>query len=353
MGAIDDCLLRPVAEAIPQDWPALARHLSECGLSLGAAPPRQFAGGFGNLNYLIEIGGAAAVLRRPPMGPVPRGANDMGREYRILSALWRHYPLAPRAIHYCADEAVLGAPFQIIEYRPGIVIREALPPGVDAGAGERLSRHLVECLVRLHAIAPAAAGLDGLGRPEGFLARTLSGWSARGAALEGLVEPRPWLETLAWLAGRVPAAGARSLVHNDFKLDNLILDEASLAPVAVIDWDLGTEGDPLWDLAVLLSYWVEPGDPPGLHEMRQMPTAAQGFWRRHEVVDTYCRLSGRAIGDFSFYRVLALLRSSVVFLQLYDRYRRDPARNPACARFAQLGRDLLRYAHAVTRRRAE
>ncbi|HEV2303589.1 MAG TPA: phosphotransferase family protein [Stellaceae bacterium] len=351
MSPIENSLFRPAVAEIPQDWPALARHLAGRRLTLGPAPPRQFAGGFGNLNYLLEIDGAAAVLRRPPAGPVPRGANDMEREHRILSRLWRAYPLAPRAIHYCADAAVLGAPFQIVEYRPGIVIRDVLPPAAG-GAGDRLSRNLVDCLVQLHAIAPAAVGLETLGRPQGFLARTLAGWSARGAALEDLVEPRPWAETLAWLGGRLPAAGPTSLVHNDFKLDNVILDPASFAPVAVIDWDMGTQGDPLWDLAVLLSYWVEPGDPLFLHEMRQMPTAAPGFWSRRQVFDAYCRLSGRAVGDFSFYRVLALLRSGIVFLQLYDRYRRDPAHNAPCARFSGLGRNLLRYAYEVRLGRA-
>jgi aminoglycoside phosphotransferase (APT) family kinase protein len=348
---IANSLLRPVEETIPQDWEALSRHLAGCGLEFGPAPARQFAGGFGNLNFLIEIDGAPAVLRRPPAGPVPRGANDMGREHRILTGLWRVYPLAPRAIHFCADAAVLGAPFQIIEYRPGIVIRDVLPDG--AAAGESLGRHLVDCLARLHAIPPEAAGLETLGRPEGFLARTLAGWRARGEALADLIDERAWAETLVWLGGKIPAAGPPSIVHNDFKLDNVILDPTSFAPVAVIDWDMGTRGEPLWDLAVLLSYWVEPDDPPSLHAMRQMPTASAGFWRRHQVLDAYCRLSGRNVADFSFYRALSLLRSGIVFLQLYDRWRRDPQHNAPCARFLDLGRGLLRHAHAVAMGRAE
>jgi aminoglycoside phosphotransferase (APT) family kinase protein len=348
----ENSLFRREGAVVPQDWPALARYLAGCGMRLGAAEPRQFAGGFGNLNYRIEIDGAPVVLRRPPLGPVPRGANDMAREHRILSSLWRRYPLAPRGIHHCADEAVLGAPFQIIEHRPGIVIRDLLPPGAE-GAGAELSRHLVECLAQLHAIPPSALGLETLGRPQGFLARTFAGWSARGAALADLFEERPWAETLAWLERRIPAAGPACLVHNDFKLDNVILDPASLAPVAVIDWDMGTQGDPLWDLAVLLSYWVEPEDPPSLHEMRQMPIAMPGFWRRREALDAYCRLTGRAVEDFSFYRVFALVRSGIVFLQLYDRYRRDPAHNAPLARLSGVGRALLRHAHEVTLGRAE
>jgi aminoglycoside phosphotransferase (APT) family kinase protein len=133
----------------------------------------------------------------------------------------------------------------------------------------------------------------------------------------------------------------------------MIFDPTTLAPVAVIDWDMGTRGDPLWDVAVLLAYWVEPGDPDCLYHMRQMPTAQPGFWRRHEVLDAYQRLTGRSVGDFTFYRVLALFRSAIVFLQLFDRWRRDPGPNQRSARFDALGCDLLDYAFEVTRQRAE
>jgi aminoglycoside phosphotransferase (APT) family kinase protein len=144
-----------------------------------------------------------------------------------------------------------------------------------------------------------------------------------------------------------------SLIHSDFKLDNMILTPETLAPVAVIDWDMGTRGDPLWDLAVMLSYWVEPEDPACLHRVRQMPTAQPGFWRRNEVLAAYLRLSGRAVGDFTFYRVLSLFRSAVVFLQLYDRFRRSPGQNTRCAEFDKLGRELIDHAFEITRGRAE
>jgi len=142
-----------------------------------------------------------------------------------------------------------------------------------------------------------------------------------------------------------------SLIHSDFKLDNMVFDGATLTPVAVIDWDMGTRGDPLWDLAVLLSYWAEPGDPECMHRLRQMPTLAPGFWRRDEVINAYHRLSGRTIDDFAFYRVMALFRSAIVFLQLFDRWRRDPGPNIRCAGFGALGRDLLDYAVEITRGR--
>jgi aminoglycoside phosphotransferase (APT) family kinase protein len=348
-------VLRPAAESIPQDWASLAQYLARYDVVLGPAPPKQFAGGFGNLNYLIQIDGVPAVLRRPPSGPLPVGANDMTREYRILSSLWRAYPLAPRGLFYCSDTSVLGAPFQIIEYRPGIIIRDTLPPGW-AGRPEiaaALSRQLVETLAALHAVDPAQIGLETLGRPAGFLSRTLEGWALRGAALADLVNPHVFAETLAWLGCRVPADMPPSLLHSDFKLDNMILEPDTLLPAAVIDWDMGTRGDPMWDLAVLLSYWAEPSDPDCMLRLRQMPTAQPGFATRRQVLELYQRFSGRMVDNFSFYRVLSVFRSAIVFLQLFDRYRRDPGRHASCAEFDALGQELLDYSFEIASGRAE
>jgi aminoglycoside phosphotransferase (APT) family kinase protein len=342
------------AHSIPQDWASLARYLARHGAVLGPGRPRQFAGGYGNLNYLIEIDGKPAVLRRPPAGRLPPGANDMTREYRILSSLWREYPLAPKAMFFGEESSVLGAPFQIIEYRAGMVIRDTLPPGLagPSEVGMLLSRQLVESLAALHAVDPTKIGLETLGRPAGFLARTVEGWAARGAAVLDLIDSHVLSEVVAWLRCRVPPDMPPCLIHSDFKLDNMILDPGTLAPVAVIDWDMGTRGDPLWDLAVLLSYWAEPGDPACLHRVRQMPTAQPGFWSRHEVLTAYLGLNQRPVGDFTFYRALSMFRSAVVFLQLYDRFRRAPGQNMRCAEFDELGRDLLDHAFEIIRGRA-
>ena len=346
---------KPAGQSEPQDWAALARWLTRAGATLGPTPGRQFAGGFGNLNYLIEIGGEPAVLRRPPSGPLPPGANDMAREHRVLSSLARAYPLAPRSLFFCAEPSVLGAPFQIIEYRPGVVIRDMLPAGM-AGCpeiGAALSRQLVESLAALHAVDSAQIGLETLGRPAGFLGRTVEGWAGRGKALADLIDERVFAETAAWLRSRVPPDAPPSLLHCDFKLDNMILAPRTLTATAVIDWDMGTRGDPLWDLAVLLSYWVESEDPACMHCMRQMPTAQPGFWRRGEVITTYHRLTGRVADNFQFYRVLSIFRSAIVFLQLFDRYRRDPGPNLRSAEFDRLGRELLDYAFEIARGRAD
>ena len=273
----------------------------------------------------------------------------MAREYHILSSLWRAYPLAPQALFYCAEPEVLGAPFLIIEYRPGIFVRDILPPNLTdrPEVGAALSRRLVESLVALHTVDPAGVELQTLQRPAGFLTRTLDGWVARGNAVADLLNPTAFTEIVTWLRRRVPPDPSPSLLHSDFKLDDMIIEPRTLAPTAVMDWDMGTRGDPLSDLAVSLSCWVERDDPDCMQRMRRMRTVQPGFLRRGEVLALYQHLSGRVIDDFSFYRVLPVFRSAVVFLQLFDRYRRDPARNPDCSEFDSLGRELLEYSFEI------
>jgi len=350
MSAADDrTLFQPAANAADQDWPRLVEHLAAHGMSLDLSdPPRLFASGFGNLNYRIMLDGQLAVLRRPPFGPIQPGANDMVRESRILKRLWQRFPLAPRCLHACADEAVLGAPFFIMEYRPGLVIAGEIPAHLTAwrGAdgsrpGNVIGKALVETLAALHAVDPADVGLDTLGRPEGFLERTMAGWTKR-AHLAWKDSPPAELDALLAALAKlnVPASKA-TLLHNDFKLDNVILDEATLAPVAVIDWDMGTRGDPLYDLAVLLSYWTEKDDPPVMHRLKQMPSAGHGFPSREEIARHYAALTGRGLSEFRFHRVLSILRSAVVFMQLYRRYRDGGTGDERFAAFGDLANELL------------
>lgn len=268
-------------DSVPFDREGLARHLGSLGMSFDpTAPVRQFAGGFANRNYLIRVDGREAVLRRPPDGDLPPGSHDMAREHRILSRLGDALPLAPRSLHFCPDRSVLGAPFQILEYRPGRVLRG---PELAAHAdlerlGAELSAMLVETMIAVHAVDVEAVGLGDLGRPEGFVQRAVAGWSKRALLL---VADTPLAAVVAdisgWL-GRQPFAERRpTLIHCDFKLDNMILDERSTAPRAIVDWDMGTIGDPLFDLATTLSYWAEPGDPDPLLRLGLLPTTEPGF----------------------------------------------------------------------------
>ena len=210
--------LRPPADSVPQDWPRVRAHLAAHGLRLDAdPPPRQFAGGLANLNYLIHLDGRPAVLRRPPLGVVPPGSHDMAREHRILSRLADALPVAPRSLHLCTDPSVLGAPFQILEYRPGLVIRATMPPALAGRpeVGARLSEVLLDTLAAIHAVDTGPIGLDDLGRPQGFLARAVAGWRKRGlAAMEDGTEPLhrdlgAWLERHARPDGRARPAAQR------------------------------------------------------------------------------------------------------------------------------------------------
>ncbi|MDD9879147.1 MAG: phosphotransferase family protein [Magnetovibrio sp.] len=333
------------AGEIPQDWPRLAEHLAEHGWRLDEdPPPRQFASGFGNLNFLVHLDGEPMVLRRPPLGPIQPGANDMGRESRILMRLWKEFPLAPRCHHFCEDPAVLGAPFFIMEYRPGLVIGGTMPDGLGDDAGAKLGAMMAEQLARFHAVDPAAVDLDGLGNPMGFAPRTLKGWTKRADAAWLGAPPADLAAVVEWLGQHVPEDAPPTLLHNDFKLDNIILDPDTLEPRALIDWDMGTRGDPLWDLAVLLSYWTEAGDPDAMIELDQMPTAAGGFPSREATARVYAEASGRDLAGFRFFRVLAVLRLAVIFRQLYRRFQEGGTDDPRFERFGGLADGLLAFA---------
>jgi len=344
-------MLRSPEDTASLDWERLSSYLAQQDHLLDLTePPRQFSGGLGNLNFLVNIDGQHCVLRRPPFGILPVGGHDMAREHRVLSRLGEAWPLAPRSLHYCADPSVLGAHFFIMEYRPGIVIGHRLPSGLNGlSAGPALSSMLVTVLASLHAVDPARVGLGDFGNPEGFLTRTTNGWTKRAEAVSGDRDQLIVAEISHWLNRCVPPELPATLLHGDFKLDNIILDPATLKPRAVLDWDMSTRGDPLFDLAILLSYWAEASDPDAMHRLKQMPTATEGFHSRAEVMSAYASITGRDISNFHFYRVLALFKVGVLFLQLYSRFRSGATTDAHYAEFGDLAHGILEFAHAVMR----
>ncbi len=295
---------------------------------------RQFGGGAANLTYLLDYGAAQYVLRRPPLGPVAASAHDMGREYRVLSVLWRAFPYAPRAFLFCDNPAVIGAPFFVMERRQGVVVRRSLP---DAFAGQpdaprRMSEALVDALAAFHAVDYAALGLADLGKPDGFIARQIEGWFRRWGAAQ-THDLADMDRAYTWLRANVPPSAGVSLVHNDYKLDNVMLaaDDPGRV-VAIFDWDMCTLGDPLSDLGALLTYWTEPSDPPYLQATAMMPLGG-GFLSRDELVARYAAKSGRALGDIAFYHALGLFRLTVIVAQIFIRYQRGQTQD---ARFAAM-----------------
>lgn len=339
-------MFRPIAQTQSIDWEALSRYLARRGLGIDLArAPRQFTGGLGNWNYLVEVDGQPFVLRRPPSGPLPVGANDMAREHRILSRLNRSFPLAPLSPVFCEDPSVIGAPFLLIEYREGRVVRSELPVGLADTATQRLelASRAVNVLVQLHSLEPEKVGLHDLGRPTGMAARQARNWALRAHEAFGSGMSQTLHAISEWLSRPAPLPQRASILHSDFKFDNLIISQTTAEPVALIDWDMGTLGDPLLDVATLLSYWVEPGDPPPMQALRQMPTALPGFPTRAQVLELYARRSGLDVSQFKYYRMLALFKLCVVFQQLYRRYLRGDSNDERAAPFGPLTAGLIDF----------
>jgi aminoglycoside phosphotransferase (APT) family kinase protein len=322
---LTDARFRSAADTLDQDWDAIAAWVATAGKRLDRdVEPRQFAGGLANLNYLISVDGAQVVLRRPPAGALAEGANDMAREARVLGSLAPHYPLAPHLVGFCEDLGVIGVQFQLIEYRAGDGVRAELPPELAGrpGVGTTLTDLLVEGMAGLHALDPQEVGLGDLGKPEGFLARQVEGWARRGEAAYDGDPPKAVDLVVRWLRRELPEESGVSLVHCDLKFDNMLFDFDALRPVAVVDWDMCTRGDPLFDLAVLASYWIEAGDPDGVQGLNQVPSLEPGFPRRAELIERYFTAAGREPVDLSFHIALARLRLAIAWQQLYQRWER-------------------------------
>jgi aminoglycoside phosphotransferase (APT) family kinase protein len=320
----------------------------------GSLPPgtpkvRQFAGGKANLTYLLEFpDGSELVLRRPPLGPVAAGAHDMTREYRVLSRLWRGFDRAPRAIAICEDVAVIGAPFFLMERKPGVVIRDVVPDrfggGLDPEANRRLSTVVVDTLVDLHSVDPAACGLTDLGHPDGFLERQVEGWWQRWEQAKH--EDNPTAEQVGtWLRAHIPSSGPPTLIHNDWRLDNMAVSPADPGLcVAVYDWDMATRGDPLADLGTLMASWYDEGEEKST--LAPMPTTAPGWLDRGSALERYGERSGRDLSDARWYVVFGTWKLGVVLQQIYIRWLRGQTGDPRFESLGEGARALFRVAES-------
>ncbi|MBN1614549.1 MAG: phosphotransferase family protein [Deltaproteobacteria bacterium] len=284
---------------------------------------RQFPGGNSNLTYLIRFGERDLILRRPPFGRKAKGSHDMGREYRVLDALYPVFPYCPRPIVYTEDASVIGCPFFVMERVRGLVIRRELPPGlaITEAQGRKLCENLAELQAALHAIDYKAVGLEGFGRPEGYVKRQVEGWIERFRQARTLDAP-DCEKVMEWLAANRPAdSGRASVIHNDFKLDNVVVDEQDPTRiVAVLDWEMATIGDPLMDFGNILSYRVERGDPPEMDFIRFMPPEIEFCLTRKELADVYAAKSGRTMEDMNYFYCFGLFRLAAIDLQIYYRY---------------------------------
>ena len=341
----EDCGPAPASDA-PLDLEALQRWLAHAHpalLPVGATlSATRYPGGFSNHTYRIDGASAdgplAYVLRRPPPG-VPAGiAHDMVREHGILSALHPIGIPVPRPLACCTDSTVLGAPFYLMAVVDGEIVRHRVPSAAladrDAASVVRaLSRTVVDSLARLHAVDVTTGPLATLGKPAGYAARQVQGWARRWeASRTGEVPAMDQVAT--WLATHVPESSRVALLHNDFKLDNLVLSPDLAEVRAILDWEMATIGDPLMDLGTTLAYWVEAGDDPLFRSLGLGVTALPGAYTRAEVIAAYAEATGHPVAHAVFYETFGVFKVAVIAQQIYARY---VAGQTTDVRFAGLG----------------
>jgi aminoglycoside phosphotransferase (APT) family kinase protein len=288
----------------------------------GPVAIEQFPSGHSNLTYLVRLGSQEVVLRRPPFGSKVRSAHDMSREFRVLSRLHRAYPVAPRALLYCDDQAILGVPFYLMAPIRGVILRRDPPPEVSLPpkTAQRLSEAFLDNLTRLHSLDYAAIGLGDLGKAQGYLERQVKGWIER--YHNSKTEECPEIQLISdWLVRRMPVRHETTLIHNDYKYDNVVLDPDDLTRiVGVLDWEMCTLGDPLTDIGTALAYWADPNDPEDFREIRSAPTILPGTLTRAQLVERYAAVTGRHTGDIVFYLAFARFKVAVIVQQIYYRY---------------------------------
>ena len=291
-----------------------------------AAPVKAtlLAGGRSNVSYkLTDAKNSSWVLRRPPLGHIMPSAHDMGREFRVLSGLNSVLFPTPTTRGYCEDESVIGAKFMLMDFVDGRVIESAkTAASLSAQQASEISAELVGTLARLHAIDPVAAGLDQLGKPAGYLQRQVKRWGeqwqiTKTRELPEIEALHAWLETAI---AKVPDSLPTSIVHGDFRIDNVILDSASSDIVAVLDWEMSTLGDPISDLAISLVYWSQSTDTL----RKKIPvaedvTSGEGFWTRQQILDRYVEITNFDISYLDQCAALACFKLAVIMESIHHR----------------------------------
>jgi aminoglycoside phosphotransferase (APT) family kinase protein len=298
----------------------LEAHLDLHGLGSGPIDAEPVGEGHSNVTYLLRRGDTELVLRRPPRPPLPPSAHDVLREARLLRAVQDADVRTPRVLLTCDDESVIGAPFYVMERVEGDVITSELPPALDSEAERRrMAEELVDALVEIHAVDWAACGLEGYGKPTGYLDRQLRRFG--GLWEHNKTRDLPVLDDLtAWLAEHKPESGPATIVHGDYRLGNVMFAPGTPARLnAIFDWELATIGDPLADVGYLVATWAQLGDPENAISALGGLTRRPGFPTREELIARYEAGSGRSMSDVRWYMTLALWKSAVFLEGSYKR----------------------------------
>ncbi|NOT76391.1 MAG: phosphotransferase family protein [Cyclobacteriaceae bacterium] len=324
------------------DLKSLNKHLKE-NSSIGfVTEQKQFPGGYSNLTYLLTTGQGEYVLRRPPAGAAIKSAHDMGREFNVLSLLKNSYSRIPAPIIYCQDEKIIGSTFYIMERIKGVILRPSSVKEIRVTSSEmrKISESLVDNLAALHSLDIAKTNLSQLGKPEGYVQRQVEGWTKRYIAAQ--TDPITQMDEIsAWLSANLPAEVKPTLLHNDYKYDNLVLNSNDLSEIiGVLDWEMATVGDPGMDLGASLAYWAEEGDGDlaKVFNISWLP----GNLTRKEVVERYTEKSGRMIINPVFYYVFGLYKNAVIAQQIYARWKQGHSKDGRFGTLIHVIKDLAR-----------
>jgi aminoglycoside phosphotransferase (APT) family kinase protein len=313
----------------------------------GVPEVRQFPGGASNLTYLLRYPSRDLILRRPPQGAKARSAHDMRREFTIQSQLGRAFRYVADMVAFCDDQAVIGSDFYVMVRIDGTILRQELPEDLTLSPDQArgLCTDFLDVLVELHSVDAAAAGLDTFGKGSGYVARQVGGWSDRYRAAR-TEDVGDYERVMGWLAEHQPDDVATTVIHNDFRLDNVVLavDGPADDPpriIGVLDWEMATLGDPLMDLSGALAYWVQADDDEFYRAIRRQPSHVPGMLTRAEMVDYYTSRMGFSVTaeQWCFYEVFGLFRLGVIAQQIYYRYHHGQTTNEMYAVF----RDVATY----------
>lgn len=307
----------------------------------------QFGAGHSNLTYLLRVGDWEAVLRRPPHGPVAKGAHNMEREYNFLNYIHSFFPVAPKPIIFSENESIVGSPFFIMERKKGIVLDTEFPSFIDYSReiGERLSSIMVDQLVNLHSIDYTKTKLTEMTKPEGFMERQVKGWidryeRAKTDEIKGVDELVTYLET------NIPTSSEATIIHYDYKLNNALFSEDFSQMTGLFDWEMTTVGDPLADVGAAMSYWIQADDPMMLKTGLGNPpvTIKDGFYTRDQFMEEYAKRSRRDLENIDFYLTFAYFKLAVICQQIYYRYKQGQTQDQRFAHFNEFVKNLVYYA---------
>lgn len=319
----------PLKESEQFDLSVLNQYLAEAAPTIGTIQNvTRFPGGYSNVTYCLETATKEYVLRMPPAGAQIHAAHDMGREFRVISMLEPHYKKVPHVIHCSEQDNIIGTPFYIMERIKGVILRAGNAPKmqIEKDLMHSISIALIDNLVELHSIDIEKTGLIQLGKPEGYVNRQVSGWVKR--YFDAETDTIENMNTIAdWLSKQTPRAQTATLLHNDYKYDNVILDPTDLSKIiCVLDWEMTTVGDPLMDLGASLAYWFEAGEEEVLkiYNLTWLP----GNLSRKELVTRYAEKTERDVADILFYYVFGLFKNAVIGQQIYQRFKQGKTKDP-------------------------